>query len=64
MGSLWTTEEVAEYLGVPVRTLYDWRTKGYGPEGKRVGKHLRYKADEVISWYDNLDDELTGKPRG
>lgn len=24
--------------GVPVTTLYDWRTRNYGPKGKRVGK--------------------------
>ncbi|MDX6239753.1 MAG: hypothetical protein QOG10_4568 [Kribbellaceae bacterium] len=28
---LWGVEEVSAYLGVPVRTLYQWRTKNYGP---------------------------------
>ncbi|PXY21874.1 helix-turn-helix domain-containing protein [Prauserella flavalba] len=44
------------YLGVPVKTLYDWRTKGYGPEGKRVGKYVPYKPDDVIAWFESLDD--------
>ncbi|RBM21724.1 excisionase [Prauserella sp. PE36] len=56
MSRLWTVEDVAEYLGVPVKTLYDWRTKGYGPEGKRVGKYVRYKPDDVIAWFESLDD--------
>lgn len=57
MSRLWTVEDVAEYLGVPVKTLYDWRTRDYGPKGKRVGKYLRYKADDVIAWFEALDTE-------
>lgn len=56
---LWTVEDVAEYLGVPIRTLYDWRYRGYGPSSKRVGKHLRYKPETVISWYEDLNDHLS-----
>lgn len=33
-------------LGVPVKTLYQWRYKGVGPAGVRVGRHLRYRAAE------------------
>ncbi len=28
---LWGVREVAEYLGVPITTLYQWRYHGYGP---------------------------------
>lgn len=47
---LWTIEEVANYLGVPKQTVYCWRTSGYGPQGFRVGKHLRWRAATVIAW--------------
>ncbi|MCW2813083.1 MAG: hypothetical protein JWN84_538 [Nocardioides sp.] len=47
---LWTIEEVASYLGVPKQTIYCWRTSGYGPQGFRVGKHLRWRAATVIAW--------------
>ncbi len=53
---LWDVSQVSAYLKVPVRTLYRWRTYGYGPPGRRVGRHLRYRASEVIAWYDNLDE--------
>jgi predicted DNA-binding transcriptional regulator AlpA len=53
---LWGVQDVAEYLGVPVQTLYDWRCKGYGPRGKRVGKYLRYDPTEVRRWFDELSD--------
>ena len=33
-------EALADYLGVPVTTIYDWRTDGKGLCGIRVGKHV------------------------
>jgi len=51
---LWTVQDVAEYLGVPVATLYQWRSHGYGPEGRRIGKYLRYKPDDVMAWFDAI----------
>jgi len=47
---LLTTNEVAEYLGVPVATLYAWRHRGGGPPGARVGKHVRYRRQELEAW--------------
>jgi predicted DNA-binding transcriptional regulator AlpA len=52
---LWTIEDVSAYLGVPVKTLYDWRSRGCGPVGKRVGKYVRYKAADVVAWFESLD---------
>jgi len=48
---LWTVQDVAIYLGVPVATLYAWRKKRTGPPGARVGKHLRYDPETVRSWF-------------
>lgn len=50
---LWGTEEVAEYLGVPVKTLYKWRLEKHGPPSLRVGKHLRYVPDDVVAWVED-----------
>ena len=47
---LWDIEDVANYLGVPKQTIYSWRTTGYGPQGFRVGKHVRWRAATVIAW--------------
>jgi excisionase family DNA binding protein len=47
---LWTVEEVAHYLGIPVKTLYYWRCHGIGPRSARLGKHLRYRAEDVRDW--------------
>ncbi|TDO68972.1 excisionase family DNA binding protein [Kribbella sp. VKM Ac-2571] len=55
---LWDIHQVATYLNVPKRTLYRWRTLGYGPRGKRVGRHLRYRASDVIAWFADLSDHI------
>jgi excisionase family DNA binding protein len=52
---LLSADEVAEFLGVPVATLYQWRHKGAGPEAYRVGRHLRYDPNTVRAW---LEDHL------
>jgi excisionase family DNA binding protein len=49
---LLTIDDLSDYLGVPKGTLYQWRTKGYGPAGIRVGKYLRYRPDDVDAWID------------
>ncbi|MEU2363074.1 helix-turn-helix domain-containing protein [Streptomyces noursei] len=45
-----TPEEVATYLGVPVKTLYQWRHRHIGPDALKVGRHLRYRWQEVDAW--------------
>ena len=47
---LLTTQQLAEYLAVPVATLYSWRHAGEGPPGFRVGKHVRYRWGDVEEW--------------
>jgi excisionase family DNA binding protein len=59
---LLSVEEVAEVLGVPVRTLYQWRHKGVGPLGLRVGRHLRYRAADVSAWIDGRAAEEARSP--
>jgi excisionase family DNA binding protein len=45
-----SAQELAEYLDVPVATLYAWRYRRQGPPGLRVGKHLRYRRIDVNEW--------------
>lgn len=42
--------ELADYLGIPVATLYDWRTRGLGPVAHRFGKHLKFALTDVQAW--------------
>jgi excisionase family DNA binding protein len=47
---LLTITQLAELLQVPVGTLYRWRSRCEGPPGIRMGRHLRYSADDVARW--------------
>ena len=44
-----TIEEVAKYLRVSERTVYDWAQKGEIPAGK-IGTVWRFKKQEVENW--------------
>ena len=44
-----TIEEVAKYLRVSDRTVYDWAQKGEIPAGK-FGTVWRFKKSEIENW--------------
>lgn len=47
---LWGVEQLSDYLNIPKRTLYRWRTQNYGPPGIRVGRYIRYRRSAVLAW--------------
>jgi PTS system nitrogen regulatory IIA component len=47
-----TIEEVAKYLRVSERTVYDWAQKGEIPSGK-IGTVWRFKRSEIEQWVNN-----------
>ena len=51
-----TPEDLAERLGVPVRTVYAWRQRRKGPQGIRVGRYVRYRLADVEAWEEQLRD--------
>jgi excisionase family DNA binding protein len=51
--SLLGPRQLAAYLNVPVGTVYDWRHRGFGPPGFRLGKHVRYRRSDVDRWIDD-----------
>ena len=53
---LMTITDLSEMLGVPVDTLYGWRQRGEGPEGYRIGRHVRYRRAPVEAWLDTQAD--------
>ena len=48
---LLTIGEAAAWLRIPAWTLRKWRSQGKGPHAAKIGKHLRYSADELARWY-------------
>jgi predicted DNA-binding transcriptional regulator AlpA len=41
---------LAARFGVPLATVYGWNSKGTGPRFMRLGKHVRYKLEDVLAW--------------
>jgi len=42
--------ELADYLGVPRATIYQWRHHHRGPTGYRIGRHVRYRPEDIAYW--------------
>lgn len=59
LGELYDPEGLAEYLGVPLATVYRWRARRTGPRGVKVGRHVRYRAADVEAWLDSQADAWT-----
>ena len=55
MDKLWSTQELAAFLDLPVQTIYQWRKRKYGPPGRKMGRNIRYRPSEVERWIDSLD---------
>ena len=47
---LLTVEELADYLAVPVATIYAWRHRRQGPPGFRVGRYVRFRWGDIQQW--------------
>ncbi|WP_269858765.1 helix-turn-helix transcriptional regulator [Streptomyces sp. RPT161] len=45
-------KEIADYLGVPLGTVYRWSSRGGGPRLIKVGRHLKARWSELESYLD------------
>ena len=61
---LLSVEELSEYLGVPIKTIYDWRRTGHGPCAIRMGRHLKYASSDVRDWIAQQREPRPGTPAG
>jgi excisionase family DNA binding protein len=43
-------QEIADYLGVPLATVYNWKYRGNGPKLIKVGRHLRARWSDIESY--------------
>lgn len=60
---LLTIEDLAQYLQVPVQTIYAWRSRGEGPRGRKVGRYVRFYRSDVERWLDAHGDPNPGPHR-
>lgn len=45
-----TAQQLADYLDIPLATIYAWRYRHQGPPGFRVGRHLRFRWRDIEDW--------------
>ena len=65
---LLSSRAVADYLDIPTGTLANWRYQGRGPAYVRIGRHVRYRAEDIARWIESSvnysdDDPNSGGPR-
>ena len=58
--AIMSAQDLSEFIGVPYKTLLDWRVKGYGPPAVKLGKHLRYLAADVDQWIAEQREDAVG----
>ena len=49
-------QALANYLDVPIKTVFAWRYRNIGPRGIRIGRHVRYRKGDVDAWLDQQAD--------
>jgi excisionase family DNA binding protein len=54
---LLTPAEASALLGVPEKTLANWRTERTGPLALRIGVHVRYRLSDLEAWIEDLAEE-------
>jgi hypothetical protein len=57
-------EDIARHIGVPTKTLAQWRYLGSGPEFIKVGRHVRYRWSDVTAWLAAQSRSTTRLPVG
>ena len=58
-----TAHELAEFLKVPIATIYGWHHRQVGPPAAKVGRHLRYRREAVEQWIREQEKAPAGRER-
>jgi predicted DNA-binding transcriptional regulator AlpA len=58
---LLSTKEVAPLLGVSTQWLEIGRHRGYGPAFVRIGRRVRYRHPDLVSWLEERTHRCTSE---
>ncbi len=48
---------LADWIGVPVKSVYVWNSTGTGPKATRFGKHVRCSRQSIAAWLAEQADQ-------
>jgi len=57
--SLMSPQDLADKLGLPLASIYNFNYRGTGPRRIRVGRHVRYRRADVEAW---IERQYTDRP--
>ncbi len=49
-------QQIAGEIGVPLASLYNQRSRGVGPRGYRIGRHIRVRRSDLNEWLEKQRD--------
>jgi excisionase family DNA binding protein len=58
-----STDEVAERLKIPKKTLASWAAAQRGPRFARMGRYRRYRLSDLLAWEQSKVDDGGGQHR-
>lgn len=58
-----SVQDLADYLGVSVDTVYRWNAEGTAPKRYKIGKAVYYRRSDIVLWLETrvVTDENGGK---
>jgi hypothetical protein len=51
-----TKQDLADRYQVSINTVNKWRAMGTGPRVVKVGRHVRYRAEDVLAYEEQHSD--------
>lgn len=45
-----TVKDLAKREGVSPQTVYQWNRHGTGPRYMHIGRHCKYRIEDVLAW--------------
>lgn len=50
LGEWSSPQDLADWLGIEVNTVYRWNHFGTGPTYVKIGRHVRYRRRDIEAW--------------
>ncbi len=50
---LLSLDDVADYLGVPAKSILEWHYRHDGPPAFKLGRYLKWREADVLAWLES-----------
>ena len=61
---LLTIQDVARLTRSTVAAIYQWRRRGKGPRGLRIGNKVLFRREDIEAWLNSLCESPGGRADG